>query len=159
MCSANKCFICFFLKFIVYVIFFLFNTLYPKFYVSSIVFQPALFLRKIPSHVQVGFSHSNILRTVIHRACSRFPNLASNNSLSSHLPSKSNAAHLTKALNKREGCCKVFVIFGGDTSERQVSLMSGTNVWLNLLGFDDVSLRNLGYVLVCFTCWLIDSKF
>ncbi|XP_044474027.1 uncharacterized protein LOC123207768 [Mangifera indica] len=87
---------------------------------------------------KVGFSHSNILRTVIHRACSRFPNLASNNSLSSHLPSKSNAAHLTKALNKREGCCKVFVIFGGDTSERQVSLMSGTNVWLNLLGFDDI---------------------
>ena len=33
---------------------------------------------------------------------------------------------------------KVFVIFGGETSERQVSLMSGTNVWLNLRSFDDV---------------------
>lgn len=30
------------------------------------------------------------------------------------------------------------MIFGGDTSERQVSLMSGTNVWLNLQGFDDL---------------------
>ena len=26
----------------------------------------------------------------------------------------------------------VFVLFGGSTSERQVSLMSGTNVWLKL---------------------------
>ncbi|CAI9298770.1 unnamed protein product [Lactuca saligna] len=47
---------------------------------------------------KVGFSHSNILRTIIQHACLQ----------------------------------KVFVIFGGDTSERQVSLMSGTNVWLNL---------------------------
>ncbi|KAL0855026.1 hypothetical protein Bca101_060178 [Brassica carinata] len=30
---------------------------------------------------------------------------------------------------------KVFVIFGGDTSERQVSVMSGTNVWMNLQRF------------------------
>lgn len=36
---------------------------------------------------------------------------------------------------------KVYVIFGGDTSERQVSLMSGTNVWLNLRASDDVSFR------------------
>lgn len=35
---------------------------------------------------------------------------------------------------------KVFVIFGGDSSERQVSLMSGTNVWLNLQASDDVSI-------------------
>lgn len=34
---------------------------------------------------------------------------------------------------------KVFVIFGGDSSERQVSLMSGTNVWLNLQASHDVS--------------------
>ncbi|CAN6467171.1 unnamed protein product [Victoria cruziana] len=33
---------------------------------------------------------------------------------------------------------KVFVIFGGETSERQVSLMSGTNVWLNLQSFNDL---------------------
>lgn len=69
--------------------------------------------------------------------------------MSSHLPGRSNAAHLTKALNKHEGSRKVFVIFGGDTSERQVSLMSGTNVWLNLQGFDDVSLRNLA-IIACY---------
>lgn len=52
-----------------------------------------------------------------------------------------------EALPKSDGIRKVFVIFGGDTSERQVSLMSGTNVWLNLQAFDDVSIhiaRNLG---------------
>lgn len=43
-----------------------------------------------------------------------------------------------------EGTQKVFVIFGGDTSERQVSLMSGTNVWLNLQAFDDVSIQIQG---------------
>ncbi|XP_031284860.1 uncharacterized protein LOC116143550 [Pistacia vera] len=101
---------------------------------------------------KVGFSHSNILRTVIRRACSRFPNLVSNNSLSSHLPGRLNAAHLTKALNKYEGSRKVFVIFGGDTSERQVSLMSGTNVWLNLQGFDDIE------VTPCLLAPSIDSS-
>lgn len=44
-----------------------------------------------------------------------------------------------KVTPKIEHTKKVFVIFGGETSERQVSLMSGTNVWLNLQGFDDVS--------------------
>ncbi|XP_023641660.1 uncharacterized protein LOC17893266 isoform X2 [Capsella rubella] len=34
---------------------------------------------------------------------------------------------------------KVFVIFGGDTSERQVSVMSGTNVWINLQRFVDLN--------------------
>ncbi|KAH9673235.1 D-alanine-D-alanine ligase family [Citrus sinensis] len=87
---------------------------------------------------KVGFSHSNILRTIIGHACSRFPNLASYNSVSSHLPGRSSGSKPTEALNKREGIRKVFVIFGGDTSERQVSLMSGTNVWLNLQAFDDI---------------------
>ncbi|KAK0584744.1 hypothetical protein LWI29_017859 [Acer saccharum] len=87
---------------------------------------------------KVGFSHSNILRTIIRRACLRFPYLASYNSVSGHLTGRSNASRLTEALNKSEGVRKVFVIFGGDTSERQVSLMSGTNVWLNLQAFDDI---------------------
>lgn len=37
---------------------------------------------------------------------------------------------------------KAFVIFGGSTSERQVSLMSGTNVWLNLRASADVSFKH-----------------
>lgn len=46
-------------------------------------------------------------------------------------------------VSKHRAARKVFVIFGGETSERQVSLMSGTNVWLNLLAFDDVSMQAL----------------
>ncbi|KAH8505914.1 hypothetical protein H0E87_012933 [Populus deltoides] len=87
---------------------------------------------------KVGFSHSNILRSVIHHACLRFPNLASLNEVSAHLPRRSKSLPFDEAFNKQEGIRKIFVLFGGDTSERQVSLMSGTNVWLNLLAFDEL---------------------
>ncbi|CAM8966948.1 unnamed protein product [Rhodiola kirilowii] len=82
---------------------------------------------------KVGFSHSNILRSIIHRACSRYQNITLCNTTSSLLKG-SESSRLTKANDNK----KVFVIFGGDTSERQVSLMSGTNVWLNLQAFDDI---------------------
>lgn len=121
-----------------------------QFFIIIHCFTATSFFRNISSHFQVGFSHSNILRTIVHRACLRFPNLASYSSASGHLPGKSNASRLAEALNKPEGIHKVFVIFGGDTSERQVSLMSGTNVWLNLLAFSDVSLDNLNYILFLF---------
>uniref|UniRef100_A0A2N9IXE1 ATP-grasp domain-containing protein n=1 Tax=Fagus sylvatica TaxID=28930 RepID=A0A2N9IXE1_FAGSY len=85
---------------------------------------------------KVGFSHSNILQTIIYHACLRFPNLASFSSGSSHVPRRSKSAQISEAFSKSSR--KVFVIFGGDTSERQVSLMSGTNVWLNLQAFDDL---------------------
>ncbi|GAV80851.1 Dala_Dala_lig_N domain-containing protein/Dala_Dala_lig_C domain-containing protein [Cephalotus follicularis] len=87
---------------------------------------------------KVGFSHSNILRSIIHHACLRFPNLASNNSVSGCSLRRPKSLQLDEAFNKHEGAHKVFVILGGDTSERQVSLMSGTNVWLNLQAFDDL---------------------
>ncbi|KAK7395025.1 hypothetical protein VNO78_15566 [Psophocarpus tetragonolobus] len=87
---------------------------------------------------KVGFSHTNILRSIIHHACLRFPNLASVSGLSGQLPSKSKSLTLNKSFSCHEGARKVFIIFGGDTSERQVSLMSGTNVWLNLLAFHDL---------------------
>ncbi|KAM3737847.1 hypothetical protein ACB098_09G087300 [Castanea mollissima] len=87
---------------------------------------------------KVGFSHSNILRTIIYCACLRFPNLASFSSGSSHLPRRSKSAQISEAFSINERTRKVFVIFGGDTSERQVSLMSGTNVWLNFQAFDDL---------------------
>ncbi|CAI8612891.1 unnamed protein product [Vicia faba] len=86
---------------------------------------------------KVGFSHTNILRSIVHHACLRFPNLASASSLSGQIP-RSKSAEINKPFTHHEGDRKVFVIFGGDTSERQVSLMSGTNVWLNLLGFSDL---------------------
>ncbi|XP_059668105.1 uncharacterized protein LOC132313381 [Cornus florida] len=87
---------------------------------------------------KVGFSHSNILRTVIQHACLRFPRLASYCSVSSPSSGRSKSSLLTGAMPKSQNVQKVFVIFGGDTSERQVSLMSGTNVWLNLQAFDDL---------------------
>ncbi|KAF7825465.1 D-alanine--D-alanine ligase [Senna tora] len=87
---------------------------------------------------KVGFSHTNILRSIIHHACMRFPNLASISGISGHVPSRSKSSQLNKSLPHCKGAQKVFVIFGGDTSERQVSLMSGTNVWLNLQAFNDL---------------------
>ncbi|KAI3676209.1 hypothetical protein L1987_85810 [Smallanthus sonchifolius] len=81
---------------------------------------------------KVGFSHSNILRTIIQHACLRFPSLASYCSESNRSPRKSKFSKRGQQSSEHESVGKVFVIFGGDTSERQVSLMSGTNVWLNL---------------------------
>ncbi|KAL5166730.1 D-alanine--D-alanine ligase [Glycine soja] len=87
---------------------------------------------------KVGFSHTNILRSIIHHACLRFPNLASVSGISGQLPSRSKSLQQSKSFSRHEGTRKVFVLFGGNTSERQVSLMSGTNVWLNLLAFHDL---------------------
>lgn len=85
---------------------------------------------------KVGFSHSNILRTIIQHACLRFPALLSHNIVSSPSRRRSKSSSVTEAYIKQHK--KVYVIFGGDTSERQVSLMSGTNVWLNLRAYDDL---------------------
>ncbi|KAH7867287.1 hypothetical protein Vadar_031347 [Vaccinium darrowii] len=89
---------------------------------------------------KVGFSHANILRTIIQHACLRFPSLASYNNVPSSLPKTrtSRSPQLTEVFPKCRDARKVYVIFGGDTSERQVSLMSGTNVWLNLQAFNDI---------------------
>jgi len=64
---------------------------------------------------RIGFTHASILRYILENACKRC----------GLLPPKAD----TLLLNKRK---PVKVLFGGDTSERQVSLMSGTNVWLKL---------------------------
>lgn len=87
---------------------------------------------------KVGFSHSNILRTIIQHACLRFPKLLDYGIISNSSPRRSKSSLTAEALPTREDAKKVFVIFGGDTSERQVSLMSGTNVWLNLRAFNDL---------------------
>lgn len=87
---------------------------------------------------KVGFSHSNILRTVIHRSCLRFPSLEPSRRAWNALTRRLKSTGPAKVCSKKLGAQKVFVIFGGDTSERQVSLMSGTNVWLNLQAFDDL---------------------
>ncbi len=63
----------------------------------------------------LGLSHREALHYVLQRACER-------NQISFPVTVTPPEA------NKKN----VFVIFGGKTAERQVSLMSGTNVWLKL---------------------------
>ena len=64
---------------------------------------------------RLGMSHSDLLQFIVKNSCVRqkidFPELKHN-----------------KNKNKKP----VSVIFGGGTSERQVSLMTGTNIWLKL---------------------------
>ncbi|EKD93924.1 MAG: hypothetical protein ACD_28C00026G0002 [uncultured bacterium] len=66
---------------------------------------------------RIGLSHRDVLRLIVKNACRRqgipFPDFISKQ----------------KQKKKRK---PVNVLFGGNTSERQVSLMSGTNVWLKL---------------------------
>ncbi|KAH9615346.1 hypothetical protein KSS87_014327 [Heliosperma pusillum] len=86
----------------------------------------------------VGFSHSKILRSILQHSCSRIASLASYSVQSHSLPGRQKESLGREPDSKRSDVRKVFVIFGGDTSERQVSVMSGTNVWLNLHAFDDL---------------------
>lgn len=65
---------------------------------------------------RVGMSHRDILRFIVKSACRR-----------SHVPFPQEEKEEEQDTRK-----PVFVLFGGSTSERQVSLMSGTNVWLKL---------------------------
>ncbi len=71
---------------------------------------------------RVGFSHRDLLRYVVKNAARRYglvvPEVKENSPFGSG-PAK-------------RGKKPVNVLFGGDTSERQVSLMSGTNAWLKL---------------------------
>lgn len=64
---------------------------------------------------RIGMSHADVLRFIVKNSCERqgipFPE----------------APPIAEKPRK-----KVPVLFGGNTSERQVSLMSGTNVWLKL---------------------------
>lgn len=67
---------------------------------------------------ELGMSHADVLRLVLARACARAglePPLAE-----------------WRSADAREGRVEVPVLFGGETAERHVSLLSGTNVWLKL---------------------------
>lgn len=64
----------------------------------------------------LGLTHAEALHLVVKSACRRYGIECP------PLPAK-----------KGENLEQVFVLFGGSSAERQVSLMSGTNVWLKLL--------------------------
>ncbi len=72
---------------------------------------------------QIGMSHRDLLRYIVKSACRRngipFPQTSEGKIGQSHLRRK-----------------RINVLFGGRTAERQVSLMSGTNVWLKLRNSD-----------------------
>ena len=63
---------------------------------------------------QIGFSHSDLLNFIVRNACLRYQ-------IDFPVPKE-------KKLKRK----KINVLFGGATAEKQVSLMSGTNVWLKL---------------------------
>ncbi len=64
---------------------------------------------------RLGMSHSDLLRYIVKNSCQR------------------QKINFPESLEQKKGGKKpVSVIFGGSTSERQVSLMTGTNVWLKL---------------------------
>jgi D-alanine--D-alanine ligase len=65
---------------------------------------------------RIGLSHREVLLNILQHALSRYGKSFMVKELTQH---------------KRK---PVKVLFGGNTSERQVSLMSGTNVWLKLRG-------------------------
>ena len=102
-----------------------------------------LYWAKTLFFVQVGFSHSNILRTIIQHACVRLPSLVPCRNSWNASFRRLQSEHRANINRENREAQKVFVIFGGETSERQVSLMSGTNVWLNLQHFDDVNPTSL----------------
>lgn len=65
---------------------------------------------------RAGMSHRDALRFIVRRACERYGII---------FPE-------SPSLKNSKAKKPVSVLFGGSTSERQVSLMSGTNVWLKL---------------------------
>lgn len=64
---------------------------------------------------RIGFSHRELLRYIVKNSAA-----------------KNKVYFPENKLFKKENKKQVSVLFGGNTSERQVSLMSGTNVWLKL---------------------------
>ena len=69
---------------------------------------------------RVGFSHGEMLRYIVSRAAERY-----------------GIEHPVNPVLKSPQAKKIRVLFGDTTAERQVSLMSGTNVWLKLLHTQD----------------------
>ena len=71
---------------------------------------------------RIGLSHSGILRHILFHACRRYG--IDTSTLRSLQISAEQKIHTKKDIH---------ILCGGDTSEKNVSLMSGTNVWLKLL--------------------------
>lgn len=68
---------------------------------------------------EVGMTHADVLRLVLSRACER---------VGVRPP-----VDTWRSADARPGRKRIPVLFGGQTAERHVSVLSGTNVWLKLL--------------------------
>ncbi|UPQ97753.1 D-alanine--D-alanine ligase [Chloropicon primus] len=80
----------------------------------------------------VGLSHSSVLTNVIRNACLRQDMQFPEGRTTISVPSLAGSHAMQKSSKQ-----KVFVLCGGETSERQVSLMSGLNTWLKLSKYAD----------------------
>jgi D-alanine--D-alanine ligase len=69
---------------------------------------------------QIGMSHRDLLRYIVKNTCRRY-NIP--------FPTLNPGGDIGKCRLRRKG---INILFGGQTAERQVSVMSGTNVWLKL---------------------------
>jgi D-alanine--D-alanine ligase len=69
---------------------------------------------------RIGFSHNDILQYIVTHAAQRY-----------------GIDCIVNPVKKKLKVQKIHILFGGETSERQVSVMSGTNVWLKLLNLAD----------------------
>ena len=85
---------------------------------------------------QAGMSHGVALRGVLASACRRqgvfLPAPNAERTERFCVPGESATSRSDDDDAETETKTKVYVLFGGNTSERQVSLMSGVNVWLKL---------------------------
>lgn len=70
---------------------------------------------------RIGMTHRDTLRFILHNACARHD-----------IPFAALPEPKSKVTRRK----RVNVLFGGATAERQVSVMSGTNVWLKLMRSD-----------------------
>ena len=82
----------------------------------------------------VGMSHSSVLNNVVKNAFARQQMRFLEGKRITSAPSGPGSHTIQKARKT-----KVFVLFGGETSERQVSLMSGLNTWLKLQMYEDLT--------------------
>ncbi len=71
---------------------------------------------------RVGLTHTEMLRLIVGSACRRMGKIVG----------KTMGKILLDPVAPAQNRCPVRVIFGGASAERQVSLMSGTNIWLKL---------------------------
>lgn len=77
---------------------------------------------------RIGMSHRDVLSYIVKNACRRYQ-LSFPRKWESSLDSRIRGNDIGERRNDKK---RVNVLFGGDTAERQVSVMSGTNVWLKL---------------------------